>query len=207
MPTLVTAFVDWNAQMQNAGVQSGTSAQEKARRTFTNTMRLVRKALIEEPGRFRVSFRLYHGWHKGWYPTENLMAIIHAVENAGADLVALSSQQVSFSPTVEYGHTLLSAMPARRHRRPAFHLPNTLRVRRGEPTEKMVDTALAADLLSWARTQRREWALVLAEDDDFIPPLYAAEAWGRGVDGRTLLVRKRGPNQYTKLDGILRQVK
>ena len=213
-PTIVTAFVDWKAQMHNAGVQRGTSPQEGAQRTFKNTMLLVRTALTgesatEESARFRVSFRLYHGWYQGWEATENLKAAIQAVENADADMTALSNWRVSFSRTVEYGHTLLSALPARQHRRPPIHLPNTLRkqARARPPTEKMVDTALAADLLSWVRIQDKEWALVLAEDDDLIPPLYAAEAWGRGRGGRTLLVRKRGPNQYTKLDGILRQVR
>ena len=70
----------------------------------------------------------------------------------------------------------------------------------------MVDTALATDLLAWARAQFQEWALVLAEDDDLIPPLYTAEAWVKQRGGRALLVRRRGPNQYVKLDGILRQV-
>ena len=40
----------------------------------------------------------------------------------------------------------------------------------------------------------------------WIPPLYTAEAWVKQHGGRTLLVRRRGANQYIKLDGMLRQV-
>lgn len=71
----------------------------------------------------------------------------------------------------------------------------------------MVDTALAADLLAWARFQSKAWALVLAEDDDLIPPLYTAEAWVKQRGGRALLVRRRGTNQHVKLQGLLRQVR
>lgn len=190
--------------MHNAGVRPGTDAKQGAQRAFAQTARLVQKALTAEDARFRVSFRLYHGWYKGWEATEHLKAVAYAVD----DVAALSSSRVSFSRTVEYGYTLLSALPERQHRQPPVHLPNTLReqVRGHPPREKMVDTALAADLLAWARFQSKEWALVLAEDDDLIPPLYTAEAWVKQRGGRALLVRKRGTNQYVKLDGLLRQV-
>ena len=192
--------------MHNAGVQPKTDARKAAQRAFEQTARLVRKVLTAEAAWFRVSFRLYHGWHKGWEATERLKAVIHAVENE--NIAALSSSRVSFSRTVEYGHTLLSALPKRQHQNPPVHLPNTLRQQgKGRSLEeKMVDTALAADLLAWARVQPKEWALVLAEDDDLIPPLYTAEAWVEQHGGRTLLVRRRGANQYVKLDGMLRHV-
>ena len=208
----MTAFVDWNAQMHNAGVLEGTAPELEAWQTFAETVRLTERALVAESERkhaglrFLVSFRLYHGWHKGWTATDRLKAAIYV---ASGDIAALSkSSQVSFAPAVEYGHTLLSAVPERRHKRPPIHLPNTLRAhsRGGAPTEKMVDTALAADLLAWARSPSSEWALVLAEDDDFIPPVYTAEAWASQGGGRTLLVRRRGSSQFYKLNGILRQV-
>ena len=210
----MTAFVDWNAQMHNAGVQQGSDVV-RARQAFGQTVRLAERALLAESepnaagARFHVAFRLYHGWHHGWTATEGLKAAIF-VANAGFTAHS-KSPLVSYSPTVDYGHTLLSALPKRRHehQNPPIHLPNTLRKheRGGFPTEKMVDTALAADLLAWARSPFTEWALVLAEDDDFIPPVYTAEAWASERGGRALLVRKRGATQYFKLDGILRQVK
>ena len=197
------AFVDWTAQMHNARARDGTP-QERARRTLRRTMRTVTKALIGESDRFHVSLRLYAGWHKGWQETEQLKAATQAVESE--DFGALSSSNTSFVAAVQFGHTLLEAVPERQHRKPPIHLPNTLREqdRSQRPTEKMVDTALATDLLSWARNQRNEWALVLAEDDDLVPPVLTAEAWVNRDGGRALLVRKRPASQYVKLDGLLR---
>lgn len=68
----------------------------------------------------------------------------------------------------------------------------------------MVDTALAADLLVWARSFPSEWALVLAEDDDVVPPLFTAEAWVKPHGGRALLVRRRPAGQYLRLNGLLK---
>lgn len=202
-PVAVTAFVDWHAQAHNAGVSRANDA-EAAQRTLTHTTRMVGRALTQQHLRFRVSFRLYHGWHRGWQPTEGLRAAVRAV--SAANFAALSGEHIEFSPTVQYGHTLLAALPERLHSGPSLHLPNTLRDQgRGQPpTEKMVDTALAADLLAWARLFPSEWALVLAEDDDVVPPLFTAEAWVKPHGGRTLLVRRRPAGQFLRLGGLLR---
>ncbi len=204
-PISATAFVDWRAQMHNAGCLNAP-AVEGARQTLVRTARLVGRALGPEKLRFRVSLRLYHGWHKGWQPSDGLEAAANAVDTTNFTL--LSGAHVAFSPTVQYGHTLLTALPERQHPRPPIHLPNTLRDRRDapQPTEKMVDTALAADLLAWAHQSPSEWALVLAEDDDVVPPLFTAEAWIKPHGGRALLLRKRPASQYLKLDGLLRQL-
>ncbi len=211
-PISVTAFVDWTAQMHNAGVHGTSSLREGACRTLVRTARSVWQALSVEKPRFRVSFRLYHGWYKGWQATDGFKAAGQAVLDT--DFATLSDGRVDFSSTVDYGHTLLAAAPERLHRperrrrSPPIHLPNTLRDQaKGQPPmEKMVDTALAADLLAWARQSPSEWALVLAEDDDVVPPLFTAEAWIKPHGGRALLLRKRGASQYLKLDGLLRQL-
>ena len=218
-PVAVTAFVDWRAQAHNAGIRANDA--DAARRTLHQTTRMVGRALKSEQMRFRVSFRLYHGWHRGWQPTDGLRAATQAVN--AADFAALSGERVEFSPSVQYSHTLLDALPERQHSRLSLHLPNTLRdQRRGQPpTEKMVDTALAADLLAWARSFPSEWALVLAEDDDVVPPLFTAEKWVKPHGGRALLVRSQGgsrkrgcsrsrsrrpADQYLRLDGLLKVV-
>ena len=203
--------------MHNAGACGNTPPHERtqrsvpderAQRTLARTLRSIGRALSKEKPRFRVSFRLYHGWHKGWQPTDGFKAVLQAV--GATDFPALSHDRVDFSPTVQYGHTLIEALPERQHRerRPPIHLPNTLRDQaRGQPpAEKMVDTALAADLLAWARRSPSEWALVLAEDDDVAPPLFTAEAWIKPHGGRVLLLRKRRAGQYLRLDGLLRKL-
>ena len=65
-PISVTAFVDWTAQMHNASVYGNAPPHERAQRTLAQTLRSIGRALSAERPRFRVSFRLYHGWHKGW---------------------------------------------------------------------------------------------------------------------------------------------
>ena len=70
----------------------------------------------------------------------------------------------------------------------------------------MVDTALAADLLHWARNDAGDWALILAEDDDFIPPVFTAESWIRPFGGRLFIVRKRLSGRFVQLDGLLERL-
>lgn len=69
--------------------------------------------------------------------------------------------------------------------------------------EKAVDTALAADLLHWARTSPTEWALVLSEDDDVVPPVLTAESWIRPHGGRILIIRERDSDAYYRLNSLL----
>jgi hypothetical protein len=54
-------------------------------------------------------------------------------------------------------------------------LYDTLRVdeKTGEDRQKMVDTSLVCDLLCLARSRDSR----LADDDDFVPALFTAEAW------------------------------
>lgn len=202
----VTAFVDWKTRMLHSGVLSDSDAMAGANRTLERTARLIENVLQEEqPGEhFRVKLRLYHGWHKGFEPTENRKAIISIV--ASTDFSVLSrSPLIVFSPEVEYGDLLLTALKTRRLTRPVIHLPNTLRRQdKGKmPREKMVDTALAADLLAWAHDQPSEWALVVADDDDFVPPVYVAEAWMSLYGGRVRLVRYRSSKKFLRLDGLV----
>ena len=99
-------------------------------------------------------------------------------------------RSVVFAAQVEYGHTLLSALPKRLTAK-SIHLPDTLRqrARNARPEEKMVDTALASDLLYWAFSNTEGWALVLSNDDDMIPPVLTAEARTAGTNRRVFVLR------------------
>ena len=209
-PVPVTAFVDWNAQIHRAKA-SKVSVLDKARQTLIKSAKTISTVLAREAPnlRFFVGFRLYHGWYKGWEPTDNLRAIRTTISDTS--FPELSYQpNVVFLPDVQYGHTLREALPERCHRRPPIHLPNSLRQQSKDspPVEKMVDTALATDLLDWARSDPAEWALVLADDDDFVPPVFSAEAWIRPHGGRVILVRsQRISKTHLKLDGLLMEVR
>ena len=209
-PIPVTAFVDWSAQMHNAGVSSKNPPDERARQTMTWTSRIIGKLLIRQApaARFNVGLRLYHGWYKGWERSENYRAITGIVVDD--DLSALfRTPNVAFSSEVQYGHTLLAATSERRHASPPVHLPNTWRrqTRHSTRREKMVDTALAADLLEWARENQNGWAIVLSEDDDIVPPIFTAEAWTRPHGGRVFIARSRRGDAFLKLDGLLLEVR
>ena len=203
----VTAFIDWNAQIHSSGASKIDNPISQASHTLERTARTIGRVLMarSETRRFHVILRLYHGWHKGFQPTPNRKAIKTVVSQT--DFSTLSTfPKVVISPDVQYGDQLLAALPERLHARLAIHLPNTLRQQqKNKPhSEKMVDTALAADLLAWANSDPGEWALIFADDDDLVPPLFTAEAWIKPHGGRALLVRSRRSNlQFLKLDGLL----
>jgi uncharacterized LabA/DUF88 family protein len=168
------------------------------------TTRRIARCLADADAaaRFRVSLRLYHGWHKGYEPTANRKAAQVAVGRA--DFATLSQRpSVVFSPVVEFGDRLSSALDRRLHDRLAIHLPNTLRKRYAEVEEKMVDTALAADVVSTAYREAGDWIVVVTEDDDLIPPVYVAEAALLGSGARVLLLRKRNQVSMMALDDLL----
>lgn len=203
----VTAFVDWNSQIHDSAPE-GSEARVVAERTLEHVSRKVGRALrsIDRTGRFDVSFRVYHGWHKGFEPTANRRALMTAI--AGADFLAISTQpNVAIRPEVSYGDRLISALDARLHVRLGIHLPATLREGRrfDELEEKMVDTAIAADVVDLAHREPNTWIVVLADDDDLVPPIFAAEAIRHPSQGRTILLRKRPQGSFLKLDGLLVQ--
>ncbi|WP_157510334.1 hypothetical protein [Lysobacter sp. Root559] len=204
----VVAFIDWNSQL--LAYSNGAAPIDAARRVFEKVSRNVARSLAGEfpASRFVVDLRLYHGWHKGFEPTANRKAIVQVVSSADFPTLSPRPTNVIFSGDVRYGDCLLVALERRIHGRLGIHLPNTLRSqdRRGEFTEKMVDTALASDLVAHAARDRSSWLMVVAEDDDFIPPLFAAEALFAGSKSNVVLLRKRTASPFYNLDDILKGV-
>jgi hypothetical protein len=148
--------------------------------------------------------RFYHGWHKGYQPSDNRKSIMTVV--AETDFLNLSTRSnIVFAPDVGYGDCLLSAMPCRLHTPQSIHLPNTLRSRNSRRglEEKMVDTAMASDMIVSAYQDPAAWVIVAAEDDDIVPPVFAVENMVNPYNSRVLLLsyRTRG-NNFLKLDGL-----
>jgi len=124
-----------------------------------------------------VKNRIYHGWHSG--KTETLDR--RAWEDAAPRLRPIVGDKISFLADVEYGNVLSCGG----RRLPLF---DTLRHRDGrEDQQKMVDTALVSDLLSYCRTESRNFkrgqkpdsmAIVVGDDDDLLPGVIVAEQWG-----------------------------
>jgi hypothetical protein len=202
----VTALIDWNSQIFLSKSEKSASPLQTAKLTFDRTTKRIANCLstFSPQQNFQVSLRLYHGWHKGFEPSINRKAIKQAI--AETDFSVLSHKpRVIFAENVGFGDCLLTALPTRLHDHLSIHLPDTLRDRGAHGVEeKMVDTALAADLIVSAYQYPEEWLLVAAEDDDLIPPIFAAEAILKHKGSRILLMcdRKR-TKKYLKLEGIL----
>ena len=207
----VVAFIDWNSQVRaflngdTGTVDPVHAAQNALKQVVKNIARCLNN--VDPAQRFSVSLRLYHGWHKGFEPSLNRRAITRVI--AETDFVAISPRpNIIFRENVAYGDRLIAALPGRLHGRLSIHLPNTLRDRlggRGEE-EKMVDTALAADIVVSAFQDPNDWILVASEDDDLVPPLFSAEAIIAGFSSRVLLVsnRKRS-SKFINLDNMVAQ--
>ncbi|TDQ82163.1 hypothetical protein A8950_1985 [Dongia mobilis] len=205
----VTVFVDWTAQFHNAGTNRIEDAKTRSKLTLRKTADAIADVLskVDKKSRYRVKLRFYHGWHAGLSPTANRLVLQFL--DSEYDLSPSTYPNVRFEHPFSYGDRLLAALPHRlRQKNPIIHLPDTLRSSlddSGRPREKMVDTALACDLLVHARMEADEWRIVFAEDDDLVPALFVAEAWSKSSGGKTFLVRKRPGSKHLALDGLVKE--
>lgn len=197
----VTCFVDWNSQLLLTGIHYEKEPIDAARAAFRQVTRQIAQCLVrvDTSANFQVHLRLYHGWRKGYEQTANLKAIRTII--AETDFSTMSDKpSVVYSSNIAFGDCLLSALPRRMHQKLGIHLPNTYRKDKDRGSEgreeKMVDTALAADLVVCAYQDPNEWILLVTEDDDLIPPLFTAESIINLTQARALLLskRKRGNN-------------
>ncbi len=201
----VAAFVDWNSQIHVSGDKNQRDPVATAGIVLKKTTARIARCLsqVDQNRRFKVQLRLYHGWHKGFHPTDNRKAIINVL--AATNFTDLSPlQNIVFAPDVAYGDCLLHALSSRLHVRLGIHLPNTLQLQHGHLGEKMVDTALAADVVSNAATQTNEWIVVVAEDDDLVPPVFTAEALLSIYSSKVMMLQSRNRSEnFLKLENIM----
>lgn len=205
---LVGLFVDWNSQILLAPEELQGNPVDRCKFALRSVGKFVAKHLcsLDSHSTFRVRLRLYHGWTAGITHTPNRRAIASLAEFESPDDIFPSRRVLALSD-VEFGDRLIDALPSRENRGLGIHLPNTYRRQSGysQPAEKMVDTALAADLLSWARSEPSSLAIVISPDDDVVPPIFIAEAWMKPFGGSVHLKRSmgRGESRFLALDGLL----
>lgn len=199
-------FVDWNTQIHRTMPQWGRTTDETtlAQRVFNIVCRKTSEILQAAPNnlRFNLHIRGYHGWHKGYEPTDRRKAVQTL---ANGDLSGLvTNPRVSFR-SFEFGDKLLNALPKRISSAIGCHLPGTLRIQSGsaEPSEKMVDTALASDLVALASQDRDAWYIVFGDDVDLVPPVFVAEAMVAMGRGRVFISRAVKKNELLLLDGLV----
>lgn len=201
--TKVTALVDWNSQIHAASPVQKSSPVDLCSDTLRYLGRAIGKVLnsVEADRRYDVTLRIYHGWRRGFEATARRKAMVQVF--TGEDFPSLSERtNVVIRPDLNFGDCLCSALPKRLHANLACHLPNTLHydaINKAKSEEKMVDTAIAGDLVDLAYREPERWLMVVGEDDDLVPPVFIAEGVrGRG-DGRVLLVRRRPETPFLKL--------
>ncbi len=205
----IGVFVDWNSQLRAVALPASTPPQELARAALRHVGNSVSKMLSTEApnNRFRLELRLYCGWTKGFTRSDYYRAVTGLTEVFDLDALFPSSR-ISVLAEIGYGDRLLECRPARENTGLGAHLPNTLRQQEGSGRwqEKMVDTALACDLLSWVRADPESWAVVISNDDDMVPPVFTAEAWLEQATGRVLLMRSasRSGDRFLNLDGLIK---
>jgi uncharacterized LabA/DUF88 family protein len=184
---LAIGFVDWHTAVVASGAELRSKRPGAAARTaLEHVERIVSDYLIACPGgsRFRVRLRLYTGWHEGITRTRRFQGITK-VKRTYADRVReYHGGRVAFlggDGGVQLGARLAYASPGRLLQKHGVHLLDTLRDRDGQPTEKMVDTALVVDLLGLASRNEAQRYVVVSDDDDMLPGVFAAEAVGASV--------------------------
>lgn len=156
-----------------------------ARRAIEHVERVVSDYLRSADGsRYRVRLRLYAGWHEGTTRTDRFQGVAAIRSNYASRVRTYRGGRVEFlggDDGVQIGSRLACAASGRLVRKHGVHLLDTLRRRDGKPTEKMVDTALVADLLGLAIRKAADRYVVVSDDDDMLPGVFAAEAAGARI--------------------------
>lgn len=126
--------------------------------------------------KYRVTMRIYHGWHRERAP----MPIYRDFEqySHNSDLARRFSK-VSFVGGFQFGN-----IPV------IFENELSLYSTYRPQGQKMIDTGIVCDMLELLRTDAAKVAIILSDDDDFVPAVLMATAWKK----QSFLLRKSGSN-------------
>lgn len=200
----VMLLIDWNSQLHLCPEVDPKNEGRRIQSTWdTISKKLSRIFSKEKTKKFNVSFRIYHGWRKGFEEQPSYKEMKKLLSSVDFYKNMSSSSNVVFREGEHFGDKLLAA-ETERLCGGDYHLPDTLRDRGREygrdgkkcVMEKMVDTALASDCVFLAFEEPDIWLIIMGEDDDLIPPAYTAEyiQKRKGAGGRVSLVRR--PRRY-----------
>ena len=178
-------FVDWNTALIASGATRCKRPDDAARTAIAHVEQVVSNYLGSARGpRYRVRLRLYAGWHEGTTRTDHYRGVSGIRLKYANKIRTYREGRVAFlggDDGVQLGARLACASDRRLVRKHDVHLLDTLRHRDGKSTEKMVDTALVADLLGLAMRKEADRYVVVSDDDDMFPGLFAAEAAGAKI--------------------------
>lgn len=165
----VAAMIDWHNVESKVGPTLAFSTRPRSVRLLSAIQEELAFALRirDSTSRYRVSLRLYHGWHRARQPTSAQQEVEKHLTSA---VVGRTIGITSFVPEIAFGNELACQSP----RSPLF---DTSRAQ----GQKMVDTAIACDALYMLREQAIRTVAIVSDDDDFAPVLFTAESWGLDV--------------------------
>ena len=202
-PRPVHVLVDWNSELRALRMPGSGDGNEIARRALKFLCRRVGKLLREQAKdeAFFLFLRVYHGWRTGFAVTPRRQAletarVYDAANPQDRGIVEYSPNISQIVRGMEFGDRLLGARDIRLcGPRQDHHLPSTYQQNRaGVYGEKMVDTALVADLLHLAIENDRSWLIVVGQDADLVPGILTAEGLLQGTDRRVLFLARGGIN-------------
>lgn len=172
-------FLDWDTARRIAPAERVQTpdlkrAARQIEQVFSALQEIVASHLtaLDPKSPFRVRWRLYHGWYRGKSKTADYLAVNKFLQEARAIVI----KNVSFGTDVEVATSMLiggQRMPLYDSLRQLEEVDGIKVVR-----QKMVDTSLVCDLLQSSRSARDDIHLVYGNDDDLLPGVFAAEAWG-----------------------------
>ena len=183
----VIALLDWNTAITASGAALRKRRPDVVARTaLQHVERVVSDHLhaSADGAWFRVRLRFYTGWHSGKTRTDHYLSVTRMRETYAGRVRTYHDGGVAFlggADGIQLGARLSHVSRTRLARGQDVHLLDTLRHRDGRMAEKMVDTALVADLLGLAFRREADRYVVVSDDDDMWPGVLGAEAAGARI--------------------------
>lgn len=202
-PIPVHVLVDWNSELLRLRGAEDREGPEVARRVLKLLSRQVGKMLydIAATQAFFLYYRVYCGWRIQSKPTQRRESVESArvydpSNSQDRGLAEYSPRTSQVVRALEFGDKLLGALDIRLcGPRLDHHLPSTFQKNREDVWgEKMVDTALVADLLHLALESDQSWLVVVGQDADLVPGILTAEGLLNGTNRRVIFLARGGIN-------------
>lgn len=169
-----SALIDWHNVQFRADKSFHSNPRKNIPSLILRIQQQVAKALvkIDSTVKYRVSLRIYHGWHDGREATP----IRKEFERFRfSQSFARRIGNASFVAGFEFGNELSC------YEEPV-PLYDTYRGQGQATGQKMVDTSIACDFLYMGRSSSDFAGVIVSDDDDFIPVILTAKRWRiRGV--------------------------